>query len=88
MEKVKVAVEFDPTPIRHMAIQCPKCHRWFNRHDIANEDIDFDSDIDSFAKCECPVCNHEFDLCNVEFEYPSFPEFYDNNCAKKKVVWD
>ena len=87
MEKIKVAVEFDPTPIRHMAIQCPKCHRWFNRHDIANDDIDFDSDIDSSAKCECPACNHEFDLGNVEFEYPDFPDFYDK-CAKKKVVWE
>lgn len=80
MEKIRIAVEFDPAPIRHMAIQCPKCHRWFNRHDIANENIDFESDIDSFAKCECPVCNHRFDLGNVEFEYPDFPEFYDK-CA-------
>lgn len=84
MKKIKVAVEFDPTPIRHMAIQCPKCERWFKHYDIANEDINYDSDINSYAKCECPVCNHEFDLDDVEFEYPDFPEFY-GKCAFQ--VW-
>ena len=87
MEKVKVAVEFDPTPIRHMAIQCPKCERWFNMYDVATTNIDYKHDIDSLAKCECPACQHEFDLGNVEFEYPEFPDFYDKKCAKKKVVW-
>ena len=85
MEKIKVAVEFDPTPIRHMAIQCPRCERWFDKYNITIVRVDYKHDIDSHAKCECPVCNHEFDLGNVEFEYPDFPEFYDK-CTKKKVT--
>lgn len=87
MEKIKVAVEFDPTPIRHMAIQCPRCERWFYKYDITNVRVDYKHDIDSYAKCKCPVCDHEFDLGNVELEYPHFPEFYDK-CAKKKEVWE
>ena len=86
-KKVKVAVEFEPTPIRHMAIQCPKCERWFNHYDVADRLIGFKHDIDTMAECECPACGAEFNLGNVEFEYPEFPEFYDK-CAKKKTVWE
>lgn len=87
MEKIKIAVEFEPTPIRHMAIQCPQCKHWFRQYDIASRLIEYKHDIDSYAKCECPACNHDFDLGCVEFEYPDFHDFY-NECAKKKVVWE
>lgn len=38
-KKVQIKVEFDPTPIRHMAIQCPKCERLFNMYDVATVNI-------------------------------------------------
>lgn len=87
MAKVKIKVEFDPTPIRHMAIQCPSCKKWFKQYDIS-DGITYRHDIDSCAKCLCPACLEEFDLEDVDIdENVSFPEFYDE-CAKRVVKWE
>lgn len=86
-KKVQIKVEFEPTPIRHMAIQCPGCEKWFHQADIVHGDwIRYAYEIEAYTKCKCPVCGNEFDLGNVELdERVNFPEFYDK-CAKKKVT--
>ena len=87
-KKVNVKVEYEDIPIRHCAIQCPGCHRWFSRFDICVSDIAYVSDFNGFTKCKCPVCNEEFDLRDVTIdENVDFPEFYDK-CAKREVRWD
>lgn len=85
-KKVQIKVEFEPTPIRHMAIQCPNCEKWFHHADIVEGDwIKYAHEIEVYTKCKCPICGEEFDLGNVELdERVNFPEFY-NNCMTKKV---
>jgi hypothetical protein len=87
--KVQLKVEFGSRPVNHLAIQCPTCNKWFNqKYIVSTALISTDSDIDEFAKCECPACGCKFDLGNVECdENVEFPEFY-NNCAARKVVWE
>lgn len=88
-KKVQLKVEFEPCPVRHLAIQCPDCNRWFKQTDITlHKWISDESDISQFTECECPACGCKFDLGNVEYgEDVEFPEFYDN-CSKKKTVWE
>lgn len=84
---MKVRVEFDPTPIRHIAIQCPKCERWFYGRDVTTDDLYFDYQIE-FAHCTCPICNRIFSGRIVEIEeVGSAGECY-NGCLGKKVVWE
>lgn len=88
-KKVQLKVEFESRPVRHLAIQCPDCNKWFKQTDITIKKwISNESDINQFTKCECPACGCKFDLGNVEYdENVEFPEFYDN-CAKQKTVWE
>ena len=88
-KKVQLKVEFESCPVRHLAIQCPDCNKWFHQADVTLKTwISNESEINEFTKCECPVCGCKFDLGNVEYdETVSFPEFYEN-CATKKVVWE
>ena len=91
MKNVNIKVEFDPTPIRHMAIQCPNCEKWFHTGDIVTNTYPiYKHDICFLTKCKCPVCNTEFDLGNVEMDFDAeFPEFYDNCMQKKEtVIWE
>ena len=50
-------VEYDRIPIRHLAVQCPECDRWFNANDIVltPEKIRYYSELVS-TLFKCPVC--------------------------------
>ena len=88
MKKVNVKVEFDPTPIRHIAIQCPDCGKWFTQYDICKNAVNYKHDLDRFSECECPICGSSFNLGNIDIDQNvDFPEFY-KNCMKKKEVWE
>jgi predicted RNA-binding Zn-ribbon protein involved in translation (DUF1610 family) len=88
-----VKVEYESTPIRHIAVQCPVCGKWFNGRDIVKGEQPFDvlrysHDI-NWAEFKCPVCGEEFgglqhnDNANIkEVEYP---EVYDGCLEKKKL---
>lgn len=87
-KKVNMKVEYDATPIRHLAIECPDCHFWFFGSDITKERCIYDYELKG-AECRCPKCDSEFKVdyeSNIE-ESDEFPEFYDN-CLRKRVVWD
>ena len=89
-----VRVEYESTPIRHIAVQCPECNKWFHGWDIVKGERAFDvlryeHDI-NWAEFECPVCGKEFgglqhaDKPNIkEVEYP---EVYED-CLTKKETW-
>lgn len=98
---VNMRVEFDPAPIRHVAIQCPHCNRWFHGSDVAPEgewlSYDYQLETTTFT---CPVCNKTFGrdyspsfsgFCSkVEFnikEVGSAEECY-KDCLQKKVTWE
>lgn len=33
-KKVQLKVEFESCPVRHLAIQCPDCNKWFHQADV------------------------------------------------------
>lgn len=92
-----VRVEYDNRPIRHIAVQCPKCNKWFNGWDIVDsspyshpfEELKYDYNI-RWATFTCPVCGEEFggmhnaDKPNIE--EVAYPEVYDG-CLERKEVW-
>ena len=36
---MNVRIMYDPAPIRHIAVQCPDCERWFNGRDIDDKEL-------------------------------------------------
>ena len=91
-----VRVEYDPNPIRHIAVQCPKCKKWFHGRDITHDDLRYGYQID-MVSYHCPVCDTKFGYDNernpfIEKDKPNikemdYPEVYDG-CLQKKVSWE
>lgn len=89
---MNVRVEYDPTPIRHIAVQCPDCKRWFYGWDIVDgefDDLMFDYQI-YFATFTCPICTKRFggnqNATKVYIEEVAYPEVYDE-CLTRKEIW-
>ena len=92
---MQVRVEFDPAPIRHIAVQCPECEKWFHGWDIVNgkqfDDLRWGYEI-SWATFTCPVCGAEFgglqnkEEINIQ-EVGSAEECY-KDCLKKREIWE
>lgn len=85
----KVKVEYDCTPIRHIAVQCPKCKNWFKGYDVLYQGgLSYSSDLIS-AEFKCPICNEFFggitDKSTVEES--SYPNIY-SECLTKKEIWE
>ena len=102
--EINFRVEYEDTPIRHAAVQCPFCQRWFVGYDILTSDafLRFKSDL-QFAVFRCPVCNREFSGYNAYNLYGDgrdsgfakirIQECNDhtevyNGCIRKKEVWE
>ena len=56
---MNVKIMYDLAPIRHIAVQCPNCERWFNGQDIAEQELEYDYELYS-AQFTCPVCGKIF----------------------------
>ena len=90
---MNVRVVYESTPIRHIAIQCPKCEKWFYGIDITEHKLSYDCDI-YFAQFECPVCGKIFgadecrDFSNVKIKEVGSAEECYKDCLEKKVVWE
>ena len=87
-KKVKMKVEYESTPIRHLAVQCPDCKSWFMGFDIFKSTPIYSYELTN-AQCHCPKCGSDF-VTDYESEIStdvSFPEFYDN-CLKQKTTWE
>jgi len=50
---------YDPSPIRHIAVQCPDCERWFNGRDIGDRELVYDYELYQ-TQFTCPVCGKVF----------------------------
>lgn len=87
-KKVKMKVEYERTPIRHLAVQCPDCESWFIGVDIFKNSPRYSYELTN-AQCHCPKCGSDFVTdCESEISTDvSFPEFY-NNCLKQKTTWE
>lgn len=88
VKQVNMKVEYDSTPIRHIAVQCPDCGNWFFGHDIFKCDCQYEHQLRG-AECHCPKCGSDFKVdyeSNIE-ESNEFPEFYDK-CLREKITWE
>ena len=90
---MKVRVEYEATPIRHIAVQCPKCEKWFDGRDITHDGLGYEYQI-RYAQFECPICGkifggHEYlGFANVIIqEVNSAAECYAG-CLQRKEVWE
>lgn len=90
---MNVRVEYEATPIRHIAVQCPACGRWYNGREITEQKLSFDYQIYN-AQFICPVCGKVFgaDACsgyaNAKItECGSNTEVY-KDCLRRKEVWE
>ena len=99
---INMRVEFESTPIRHVAIQCPHCQKWFYGHDVtpAGTWLSYDYQLET-TTFTCPVCNKDFGYghsnsfsgwnppkpeFNIE-EVGSSEECY-KDCVTKKGTWE
>lgn len=81
-------VEYDIMPVRHCAVQCPGCEKWFYGYDVIEEGrLSYDYEL-SNATFQCPSCNTRFgfgtEYRDEKITESSYPEIY-KDCLKKKV---
>lgn len=93
MAELNIRVEYEATPIRHIAAQCPNCRKWFNGREITEQELSFSHHI-YHAQFKCPLCGRVFgaDECigyaNVNVvECGSSTEVY-KDCLRRKEVWE
>ena len=84
-----VRVEYEPLPIRHIAVQCPECKNWFHGMDMTDDELCYSYQIDMASYC-CPVCHTTFgrsDWNNFKgkdkpnIEEVSYPDVYNPECT-------
>lgn len=90
MSDVKVRVEYEPTPIRHIAVQCPYCGKWFDGIEIVegNWDLSYDYQL-HHVSFECPLCVKHFGVQyddEIDVEEVSYPDVYKEVLRKKVTV--
>lgn len=85
----KVRIEYERIPIRHVAVQCPSCEKWFHGNDITSTNLVYEEDV-KYAEFQCPLCGKEFGgIQNIDIpdiEKKCYPEVYEG-CLEKKEVW-
>lgn len=92
---MNVRVVYESTPIRHIAVQCPHCGKWFSGYDVfvgdALRDLCYDDDID-FADFKCPVCEKGFGNIvhgeKVEIKEVGDADECYKDCLRQKVTWE
>lgn len=93
---INFRVEHDLAPIRHVAVRCPECFRWFQARDITADSLDDDVDL-KFAVFVCPVCGTSFSARNnfrpwddeheIDIEEVTYPDVY-KDCLTRKETWE
>lgn len=89
---MNVRVTYEPTPIRHIAVQCPRCEKWFNGKDITKDKLEYDYQL-YHAQFNCPACGKIFgadaynNYATLYIEEMSYPEIY-KDCLQRKEVWE
>ena len=94
---INFRIEYGSAPIRHIAVQCPHCGRWFHGSDITENSLLYDYEI-KMAEFKCPVCdtkfscynshNYDVEVCDAHAaECWSAEEVYAG-CLTRKEVWE
>ena len=84
-----VRVDYESTPVRHIAVQCPECKNWFGGRQITIDNLSYDYEI-YYAEFNCPVCGKCFgglehaDKPNIK--EVGYPDIY-KECLEKKEIW-
>ncbi len=95
MSTFNVKVEYDMIPIRHIAIECPKCKKWFRGWEITDDDLSEHGDI-YYATFTCPLCHKKFGFDPSShgdsgwlptIEESCHPEIY-KDCLSKREIWE
>lgn len=94
---INYRIEYDPTPIRHIAVQCPSCGRWYHGNDITEDDLFYDYQAE-MAEFQCPVCGTKFscvdychdgvEICGTHIEECGSAEEVYAGCLTRKEVWE
>lgn len=84
---MKARIEFETQPIKHIAIQCPNCEKWFYGEDLAGHPLRDVVDV-MFAHYECPVCGKTFDGKIFDYVECGDSEEVYKDCLTKKVKWE
>ena len=94
---INYRIEYDPTPIRHIAVQCPSCGRWYRGRDITKDDLSYDYDVET-AKFKCPICetifschnwqDYNLEICGTHVEECGSAEEVYAGCLTRKEVWE
>lgn len=94
---VRFRVTYDSAPIRHAAVQCPYCKKWYRVKDIVCEDfreLKYDDDL-TWAEFVCPLCGKKFSgrkkrlsvaTNETLIEEVAYPDVYED-CFFKKETW-
>ncbi len=93
---VRMRVEYESQPIRHIAVQCPECLKWFDGRDIIDgdyfKDLRYRHQI-YFANFHCPMCDSKFghdgyyDKSDIDIEEVYSAEECYKRCYKRKEMW-
>lgn len=95
MDTFNVKVEYDMMPIRHIAVECPKCKKWFRGWQITDDDLTEHNDIYN-AEFTCPLCKEEFGYMSSLYDgkkyipnikKSGYPDIY-KDCLTKKEIWE
>lgn len=86
MDMKNVRVDYESTPIRHVAVECPSCNEWYAGNDISDISIS-DSYHLSTAKFTCPDCNIEFKTgLDTKYDEKMGSAIYEG-VKRKQVMW-
>ena len=95
---INFRVEYDSIPIRHLAVECPGCNKWFVANEIVKDEIiRYEHEIE-FARFECPICHKQFSVYDPEqnayrslnkanIEKVEYPVIYFG-CGKTVETWE
>lgn len=90
---MNVRVDFEPRYIRHIAVQCTGCGKWFNGRDISVDNklmVVWDIYKTQFV---CPCCGKVFgadahnDFASLNVEEVEYPEVFEG-CSRKVERWE
>ena len=86
---MRVRLELDPAPVRHIAVQCPSCKRWFHGQEIADDWIEYEYQI-NFARFRCPICGHPFGAFDYSDDIVIDTDYKDiyEGCLHRKEIWE
>lgn len=90
-QRINMRIEYELTPIRHMAIQCPFCHNWFHGSDCTDSWIEFGYQL-QYTVFTCPMCEEVMNPENVKAIFditePGGADEVYKGCKVSRTTWE